>query len=739
MVKRRFSQISDSPKIFDSPIISDKVSDRVSDKISDRVSDKISDRISDRVSDRVSDRISDRVFDKKFDSPKFTWNTFKSLYRVYKFTKKVKKYLAIIDVKKPQPVLEPIIGNIYGSPPIDPRDCGLYPDSPFCGGFPISDSFFSTQLSIVKDKCNTGIELGVTLGFIKMPPVQVVYRNPECKIELPPELPDENYTSMPDIPLQEADFYIISSNEIASGQGGRRNTLPQACTETFVDKIIHNLSYSPNTGFSYDIEFYQEFTFNGTYVEAFWNLEVLQQWLAKDTTIKNQGQSPLSYDTSYKSITRDRKTGTTWRARDVPFVNVVEGGRQNLINYLNANTYIRNTFTIVREDIVVYSYDSKFFPLKIPGKYPGTIEITGKGEDFYGNYYYGVGRNLQIATFQAKISIFPIGYPKPQLEEPLPPPPPPMSCCPNVRENDELLRLIAKRLGAYDYPVNVPRDLTDRSRGIESIENLTRLHTWSARQLDALCGKYPVEIEIEDADLTKDGNQTKNVVIPNIAEGMAELLGMSLQIQSETSAILNAAVRTLIECSNTKQIAIIGHDYSKANAEFLGYKGQQEVRKTPFMCTPGKERLDEVLDESEIEIKGWENVDDQDIKDLLAPLLDMAAMYRVQNFRNLGTKNTLANLTKTLTNPQLVNLVGNLIKNERLKKYNEKSPENQNPEELKEIIENEFDKFVEEAENGFIAKAGIKDNTNPYGRPYDERPRIREIGITTGENINGTS
>jgi hypothetical protein len=47
--------------------------------------------------------------------------------------------------------------------------------------------------------------------------------------------------------------------------------------------------------------------------------------------------------------------------------------------------------------------------------------------------------------------------------------------------------------------------------------------------------------------------------------------------------------------------------------------------------------------------------------------------------------------------------------------------------------ENKFDGFIESAESGFIAKAGITDNVNPYGRPYDERPKIKEIGNTTGE------
>lgn len=253
MVKRRFKP-SDSPRIFDSPIISDKVSDRVSDKISDRVSDKISDRVSDKISDRVSDRVSDRIFDKKFDSPKFTWHTFKSLYRFYKMTSKVRKYLGIFDVKKPQVGLEPIIGNIYGSPPVDPRDCSVYPDSPYCGGFPIKDSFFSTSLSIVEDKCNLGIELSATLGYIKMPPVQIVHRNPECT--LPPEKPKppfeeyENPINMPPS-CDRGGVMLYLNTYTLNYQDGQRKFYfekPNGLTRTEVSQQLIKFDYSESEG-----------------------------------------------------------------------------------------------------------------------------------------------------------------------------------------------------------------------------------------------------------------------------------------------------------------------------------------------------------------------------------------------------------------------------------------------------------------------------------------------------------
>ena len=610
-----------------------------------------------------------------------------------------RKYWEIPNVEEPQEGLEPIIGDIYGSPPIDPRDCSLYPDSPWCGGNPISRKPIAYDFSLVIDECNIGVQLDAVLGFIKMPPVQIVYRNKSC-INYPPS-PEPRYEQVerftpPYLLLSQCGSQVYLSYKVFSEAYSEGAYLNQGF---FVYNYRGQLSISQSL---------VNITYTGRQLETYENIGIYYkaEFIVNWEEFYEENESLILEEfASHRVIFRFDYSG---RGVFPPEIFKLSGGNvlpSHIPNFgVNINFFDASTMKQLMDNLNAGTYKEETY------------------YDNYGNEYTSIGK--AIDRYDA-IELCENGFISPPL--------PPMSCCPNVRENDELLRLIAKRLGAYDYPVNVPKILTDRSKGTETIENLTRFHSWLGKNLDALCGKYPLEIEIKDSDLTKDGDQTKNIKIPNMAEGIGEMLGMLLQIQSETSATLNAAVRTLIEASNTKQIAIINHDYTKANAEFLGYKGEQQIRKTPFMCTPGKQRLDEVLDESEVEVKGYENVDDQDIKDLLAPLLDMAAMYRVQNFRNVGTKGTLEKLTSTLKNPQLIGLVDTWIKNDKLKRYNEKAPENQDPKELKEILENAFDKFLEEIENGFIAQAGIKDNTNPYGRPYEERPRIREIGNTTGE------
>jgi hypothetical protein len=39
----------------------------------------------------------------------------------------------------------------------------------------------------------------------------------------------------------------------------------------------------------------------------------------------------------------------------------------------------------------------------------------------------------------------------------------------------------------------------------------------------------------------------------------------------------------------------------------------------------------------------------------------------------------------------------------------------------------DLEEFLQDIENGFTGYQGITNNTNPYGRPYAQRPKIKEI------------
>lgn len=322
-----------------------------------------------------------------------------------------------------------------------------------------------------------------------------------------------------------------------------------------------------------------------------------------------------------------------------------------------------------------------------------------------------------------------------------PSPPPPldeccMSCCPKDDSSD-LLRAILKKLnklsqivGVDDYPVAAPTVLTNANKGNTSITNLTRFLSYSIKQLDALCGKFPIEIEIEDTDLTQEGNQTKTIKLPNISEALAELMGIAMIVRTESDATLNAAIRTLIEAGSTRQTTLGIFDLAQANAEFLGYKLEQIQRDIPFAFSPGEEQLEKILKEKTMKVVGYENTDKENFNSILVPLLELAAMWKAQNFRNLGANNPLAKLTEILGQNQ--NL-GNALSNIKEVLENETSMQFPPPDPTKPPSTEAFDEFVEQAEVGFIAQPGITDTTKPYGRKYERRPKIREIGTDTSD------
>lgn len=355
---------------------------------------------------------------------------------------------------------------------------------------------------------------------------------------------------------------------------------------------------------------------------------------------------------------------------------------------------------------------------------------TTDGKNYY--YYSSVDRGFgdyRIIEYKRTYQVFEIGV---QYIEPPPPPSPPkkkkdnkeMACC---QLHTALLVKILKKLGDEDLPASVPALLTKPDSGNIQIQNLAQFISYTVKQLDALAGKYPIDIQIEDSDLTQEGNQTQELKIPNIAEALAEILGILLILRSESDANLSATVRGMIEAGSAKQAATLAVDYGKANAEFLGYKGKQVKTTIPMAFNPNEEKLDKILFHTTLDTKTWENDDKQDLNDLFAPLLELAAMWKAQNFRKVGTADTSTVLRNILrSGPSLVNAIDNF-------KNNPPAPPNQDPNTpppAKPI--NEWDQTLEEIEQGFINKSGISDTLHPYGRELERRPRIREIGTDTG-------
>ncbi|MGL6342334.1 MAG: hypothetical protein ACRC80_24700, partial [Waterburya sp.] len=155
--------------------------------------------------------------------------------------------------------------------------------------------------------------------------------------------------------------------------------------------------------------------------------------------------------------------------------------------------------------------------------------------------------------------------------------------------------VIFARLGLDDFPCKVPEDITLDLEAVNSEDLLEKLATrtidiptqsqfnsWQFRQLDAILGRFPIRIDIEDNDLIQTGSQTARIRLPNVAETLAELTGKVLQNDAKVNAIIGIAMRLLVETATDKLTNIKTHYLTEAITEYLNFKDKKSRISVPF-------------------------------------------------------------------------------------------------------------------------------------------------------------
>lgn len=200
------------------------------------------------------------------------------------------------------------------------------------------------------------------------------------------------------------------------------------------------------------------------------------------------------------------------------------------------------------------------------------------------------------------------------------------------------------RNGFNNYPIKVPTSLIDYpgQEAERSLNSEAILWDWFIHQIDNLIGRFPIEIEIEDEDPLTEGKQTKRVEFPNIAETLAELYGLALINGTNTSISVSFLMRLASEVMATKNAALITQDYAKANASWLGYKGNPAERNVPYAFDPRQtDDMASLLKESVGTIIGWQEEDSETLIGYLQRLMFSAAIIKSVFFRNKKQLNEL--------------------------------------------------------------------------------------------------
>ncbi|MGL5872846.1 MAG: hypothetical protein ACRC2R_10845 [Xenococcaceae cyanobacterium] len=179
-----------------------------------------------------------------------------------------------------------------------------------------------------------------------------------------------------------------------------------------------------------------------------------------------------------------------------------------------------------------------------------------------------------------------------------------------------LLSSLYYRSGFHRFPAVLPDSMvdsvTDDKKGSKDkepkevvISDSLSLQEWSIKQLDAYMGQFPIELKYKD-----DKGKEHEVKFPNIAETLAETVSLLLGTSADSEATLAIALKNLAETSRASNNALLAHDYARANAEYMGYKGSLKGKKIKISYNPKAENLNDLLQGTESQIQRWEMEDD---------------------------------------------------------------------------------------------------------------------------------
>lgn len=617
--------------------------------------------------------------------------------------------LPIPSVSEPQEGLVPIGDwGFYATPDkIDPRNCEFYPDSPWCGGNPLTREFASLDVEIVADECNIGIQITGSLGWIKTPERQIVYRRPECRLPDPPPFDDrpEPGTTTP--------------------QGFNRDIDPNTKVFAFIGHDSINRYVSRSHPSCVDAGFPSSFSaYSGKSGNV---LRVICPGRPAVVSGRNV-ISKVSCEIQTSAFTNSYKAGSSSYADC--FIN--KRTEYNTTEFLDYNdgalvyTYrfddegaihshtlkSTNNTTLVNENIVPTRQIEQCFLAGVPvtmvnGRWGDIQLLYNKKTSARLGWEYTNKCQFVIREDCSKVAI---------RRQPPPPPPPPegcecMDCCPvsspDLEEVKRMLRRLSQRVGVDQFPIAVPNSITEDNPGTTQIQDLAEFQHWFFHRFDEIVGRYPINSRIKDTDPAKEGDQSSDIELPNMAEAIAETFGLAAHSSINSELHSKMMVKLLVELTTVKQQVAKSLMFMDALFDYLGVELRDKQVDMESLISVGKTTVHELLEESTIKVDGVEYKSANNLQKDLGKLLHSAAVIKGAFWRKMdGNGDLKAQIIKMLRDK---NAVSDRVNN---------------------LDDDDFSQFLEDLEIGFTNKTGISDSLNPYGKPMEQRPRIKEIGNT---------
>lgn len=288
---------------------------------------------------------------------------------------------------------------------------------------------------------------------------------------------------------------------------------------------------------------------------------------------------------------------------------------------------------------------------------------------------------------------------------------------------------IESTIAPSDFPITLPKSLLTRREGFLSdiapdeierlfpeeqvtVENLPRLIIWFIEQFDALLGEWEVPVQVQDIDATKEGDQGVMMRIPNLSEYAGESMGLLLELITDMKTLVNITYRTLMDVGSDKQQNFKAYKMVEALTDYFGFKMTETTAEMPLMFTAGKTKMHEILTESIVNVPIVEFDEKINFQTTTMKIGRIEGILNAQFFRQIDPNGDVkAQIMKYLMR-SLTSMEDTKEKN------NEKE-------------DDDWKQFINQVEEGFIRAPGTTERTNPYGRPYANRPKIRDLGDLT--------
>lgn len=270
------------------------------------------------------------------------------------------------------------------------------------------------------------------------------------------------------------------------------------------------------------------------------------------------------------------------------------------------------------------------------------------------------------------------------------------------------------RMGLHELPASLPETLISKDEGFlgnlipnanKDVLTLTRYITWFVERFDEVVGQWEIPIEIKDSDPSKPGDQPIGIKLPNIAEAIAEMFILCFQTNLNSETLLNMTMRVMGDGAADKKQNFVSYKLLQSLTDWAGYKQKDISMKLPLLFTLGKTKYEDILKESEEDVDVVEFDDKFGLEADLMRFREASAMLAAVHKRKIDPNGDV----KAQVLKYLLDL---LAKTDKVNKNDD---------------DDNFEQFLKDVEVGFTTAPGMKDAVNPYGRPFVERPRIRDL------------